>query len=74
MSLLHVLLAVALPLRLVIAGREFTMVDTRIGRMFVVDVAVPFFFGRPSDGVVFACFVRAFPGARVRLLVFALLD
>lgn len=37
--------------------------------MLVVDVAIPFLFGWPSDTEVLASFIRALPGARVSFLV-----
>lgn len=64
------LFAIALPLRLVGTWFEETAVDTWGLGMLVIDVAVPFLFGGPSNLEVLASLVGALPRTGVRLLVF----
>lgn len=69
MSLLHVLLAVALTLGLVVAWRKAALVHDGRPRVFVVDMAVSLFLSRPPNLKVFARWFCAFPGAAVCLLM-----
>ena len=64
------LFAVALPLGLVGAWFEKTAVNTGGLGMLVIDVAVPFLFGGPSNLVVLASLLRALPRTGMRLLMF----
>jgi hypothetical protein len=69
MGLLHVLLAVALTLGGVRAGREVAVEGVGAVGVLVIHVAITLLFGWPADLVVFAGGVGALPGARMGLLV-----
>lgn len=70
MGLLHVLLAVALPLGLIRAVIKETSEHIGIVRMSVVHMAVPFLLGGPTDFVEPAVRFGAFIRTCMRLFVF----
>lgn len=73
MRLLHVLLAVALTLGFIGAGRIVAFVERRGCGMLVVDMTIPFFFSGPTTFKVLAIALRALPRAYVRLFVLPVL-
>ena len=70
MSLLHVLFAVALPLRLIGTSWVFALKHFRRLAVLVVNMAISFFFVRPPDYRVLARGLWALRRTNVRFLVF----
>ena len=69
MGLFHVLFAVALSLGLVrTRGKAAFEQCGRVG-VLIINMAIPFFLGGPTDLVVFAGRYRTLPRTRVRLFV-----
>lgn len=74
MSLLHVLLAVALPLGLVSAGRKGTSVESGICGMLIIDMAISLLFSGPTEFKVLAATLRALPRTAMSFLVFSIVN
>lgn len=66
-GLLHVLLAIALPLRPVRA--KLASEHGRVVRVLVVDVAVSFFFRRPAVSMILAHLLWTLPRPGMRLFM-----
>ena len=61
MSFLHMLLAIALPFRLVCTRRKMTDVHGRVSRVLVIDMAITLRLRRPAIRVILAVGLTALP-------------
>ena len=68
---LHVLLQITFPFACVSAVCVLAFELVWYRTMFVVEMPVSFFFGRPPVLVILACWLTTFPWAGMGLLVFA---